>query len=355
MSPENQPARGPVREPRAPFAIGSKRAALWTLALTALLWSSSGILVKSVQWHPMAVASARGLISGITIWILSAEGFRPGRLTRLHVVSGACLCLLSVCFIAAMKLTTAANTVILQFTAPVWVALLAPLVLKERTRPRDWAFISVIFGGIFLFFLDRLSPGGMLGNLLACVSGVFFAGLALSMRLVRDDSPVQGMILGNFMCFLAGLWFWRPPYPDATGALMLLLLGVFQLGISYWLYTLALPRAGALELVMITMLEPILSPLWVFLVMGERPGPWALAGGAVVLGSVFGWSVLKAREEEDPEALEACTAETAAPASGKAGSAAGEAAASAMTDAGSATAEADAAALADAAGDIAED
>jgi drug/metabolite transporter (DMT)-like permease len=245
----------------------------------------------------MAVASARGLVSGITIWILSSEGFRPGRLGRHHVLSGICLCMLSVCFISAMKLTTAANTVVLQFTAPVWVAIFAPLILKERTGARDWAFISLIFGGIFLFFLDELSPGRMLGNVLAVVSGIFFAALALSLRLVRDDSPVQGMILGNFLCFLAGLWFWRAPFPDAKGVLMLVLLGVFQLGISYWLYTLALPRAGALELVMITMLEPVLSPLWVFLAMGERPGPWALAGGLAVLGSVFAWSVLKAREE----------------------------------------------------------
>ncbi|MDR1035081.1 MAG: DMT family transporter [Deltaproteobacteria bacterium] len=291
-------SRVPELRARVPFRITTKRAALWTLALTALLWSSSGILVKSVHWNPMAVASARGLVSGLTIWVLSAEGFRPRRLTRYHVLSGMCLCMLSVCFISAMTLTTAANTVILQFTAPVWVALFAPLVLKERTRGRDWAFISVIFGGIFLFFMDELSPGRMLGNLLAIVSGVFFAALALSLRLVKDDSPVQGMILGNFLCFLAGLWFWRAPFPDGKGILMLVLLGVFQLGISYWLYTLALPKAGALELVMITMLEPVLSPLWVFLLMGERPGPWALAGGLVVLGSVFSWSVLKAREEE---------------------------------------------------------
>jgi drug/metabolite transporter (DMT)-like permease len=219
--------------------------------------------------------------------------------------------MLSVCFVAAMKLTTAANTVVLQFTAPVWVAIFAPLFLKERTRARDWIFISVIFGGIFLFFLDRLSPGGMLGNLLALVSGVFFAAQALCLRRVRGDSPVQAMILGNFLCFGAGLWFWRPPFPDAMGVLMLLLLGVFQLGVSYWLYTLALPRAGALELVMITMLEPILSPLWVFLFLGERPGSWALLGGIVVLGAVFSWGALKAREDDRGEGKRASGARPA--------------------------------------------
>jgi drug/metabolite transporter (DMT)-like permease len=246
----------------------------------------------------MAVASARGLIAGITVWLLSREGFRPRRLTAVHLMSATSLGLLSVCFVCAMKLTTAANTVILQFTAPVWVALIAPLALKERTRPGDWAFISVIFGGVFLFFLDRLSPGGMLGNVLALVSGVFFASQALCLRRIRGDSPVQAMILGHFLTFLAGLWFWRPPFPDALGVMMLLLLGVFQMGVSYWLYTLALARAGALELVMITMLEPVLSPLWVFLLLGERPGGWALIGGAVVLGSVFAWGAMKAAEED---------------------------------------------------------
>jgi drug/metabolite transporter (DMT)-like permease len=270
--------------------------------LTALLWSSSGILVKSVNWNPMAVASARGLVSGLTIWALTCGGFRPRAITRHHALAGLSLCMLSVCFISAMKLTTAANTVVLQFTAPVWVAIFAPLALKERTRARDWAFIAVIFGGILLFFLDELAPGRARGNVLALVSGVFFAMMAMSMRRVKDDSPEQAMIFGNLMCFAAGLWFWRPPWPDAKGVVMILLLGVFQLGISYWLYTRALPRAGALELVTITMLEPVLSPLWVFILLGERPGPWALCGGAVVLVSVFAWGVLKAREEEMAEA-----------------------------------------------------
>jgi drug/metabolite transporter (DMT)-like permease len=246
----------------------------------------------------MAVASARGLVAGITILALARRPFGLRGLTRVHWLAAFSLCLLSVCFVAAMKLTTAANTVILQFTAPVWVALLAPWILGERTRARDWAFIAAVFVGIFLFFLDRLAPGGMLGNALALVSGVFFASVALCLRRVRGDSPVRAMILGNFLTFLAGLWFWRPPFPDAAGCLMLLLLGVFQLGVSYWLYTLAVTRAGALELVVITMLEPVLSPLWVFLLMGERPGPWSLAGGAAVLGAVFAWSVLKAREGE---------------------------------------------------------
>jgi drug/metabolite transporter (DMT)-like permease len=275
----------------------TKKAALLLLTLTALLWSSSGILVKNIHWNPMAVASARGLIAAITLWALSRDGFRPKRLGGTHIVSAVSLCLLSVCFISAMKLTTAANTVILQFTAPVWVALFAPLVLGERTRLRDWAFIGLVLGGIVLFFLDEISPGAMLGNILALISGVFFATQALCLRRVKDISPVQAMILGNFMTFIVGLWFWGPPYPDLPGIVMLLLLGVFQMGVSYWLYTLALQRAGALELVMITMLEPVLSPLWVFIYMGERPGPWALVGGVLVLGSVFAWGVIKARED----------------------------------------------------------
>jgi drug/metabolite transporter (DMT)-like permease len=159
-----------------------------------------------------------------------------------------------------------------------------------------------------LFFLDKLSPGSALGNALAITSGLFFASQAICLRKIKDNNPAMAMILGNFMTFLLFVPFWGPPWPDLKGILCILALGLFQLGLSYYMYTLALQKASSLELVTVTMLEPVLNPIWVFLFLKERPGKFAFWGGLLVFGLVFAWGVIKAGEKEEAapgEGLEA--------------------------------------------------
>jgi drug/metabolite transporter (DMT)-like permease len=246
----------------------------------------------------MAIASTRGLIAGATIFALTPKtGFKE--YTRVHLMASLCYALLSVTFIFAMKLTTVANTLALQFTAPVWVAILAPFFLRERTRLYDWIFMALIFGGVFLFFQGGLSREGFWGNILALASGFFFGAQAMCLRSIKEMNPASAIVAGNIFTFLMGAWFFRPPWPDFNGVLMLLALGVFQMGISYFLYTIAVPYVTSLELVVITMAEPILSPLWAFLVIGERPSGHALLGGVIVLGGVLVWSMIKLRAAPD--------------------------------------------------------
>jgi drug/metabolite transporter (DMT)-like permease len=253
-----------------------------------------------VAWSPGAIASGRGLVAGLTIWVMLSGGFKPSRLTVKHWLSAASLAVLAICFVTAMKMTAAANVIVLQYTAPLWVGLLAPLLLGERTTRLDWALMGVIFFGVALFFVDGLAKGNMAGNLVALASGLFFGCQAMSLRMIKDSSPAQALILGNFLTFLAGLPFWGPPWPSASGWLIVALLGVFQMGLPYFLYTLVVPKLSALELLVVPMLEPILSPLWAYVFLGERPGPWAWAGGLIVIGSVTWWSVLKARSVDPP-------------------------------------------------------
>jgi drug/metabolite transporter (DMT)-like permease len=122
----------------------------------------------------------------------------------------------------------------------------------------------------------------------------------MCLRRIRDKNPASAMILGNILTFLVFLPFWGPPWPDFIGILCILALGFFQLGLSYYLYTLSLPKVSSLELVTVTMLEPILSPLWVFFFIGERPGQYAFLGGLIVIGMVFAWGVVKTREDRLP-------------------------------------------------------
>jgi drug/metabolite transporter (DMT)-like permease len=203
-------------------------------------------------------------------------------------------------FVTATRLTTAANAILLQYSAPIYVASLGAWFLGERTRGFEWAGLGVVLGGIVLFFFDRLSAGNLWGNGCAILSGVCFAGLILFMRKQKDESPVESVILGNLLTGLAGLPFMFGSVPDAATCLGILLMGVFQLGLSYILYSEAVKHVTALEAILITAIEAVLNPVWVFLVLGERPGPWALLGGGVVLASVTGCCVMAARKRSLP-------------------------------------------------------
>ena len=275
----------------------SKPAALLMLALVAVLWSTSGFLVKLIDCPPMALASARGLVAAVTMSLLLPGGFKPRALTLDHWMAGACLCVLSICFVSAMKLTAAANVIVLQYTAPIWVAFIAPFFLRERTSGRDWLMMIFIFGGVVLFFLDSLSPEGLWGNVLGLVSGFFFGLQAMLIRRVKDAGPANAMILGNLMTFLAGLPQLGASWPSWAGWAGILALGVFQLGLPYYLFTLCVPKVSSLELVLVTMIEPVVCPIWVYLIIGERPGRYAALGAVTVLLAVTVWSAMRALDE----------------------------------------------------------
>ncbi|MDR2456406.1 MAG: DMT family transporter [Deltaproteobacteria bacterium] len=275
----------------------SKPAALLLLALIAVMWSSSGVLVKMVDCPPMALASARALVAAITMSFLLPGGFKPRELGKVHWMAGFCLAALSIFFVAGMKLTAAANLIVLQYTAPIWVAIIAPFMLRERTSGRDWLVMAVIFGGIVLFFLDGLSARGVWGNIFGILSGFFFGLQAMLLRRLRDANPANAMILGNILCFLVGAPFLLFSWPSFYGWLGILALGVFQLGLPYYLLTLCVNKVSSLEMVLVTMVEPILCPIWVYLFLGEAPGRYAFLGGVVVITSVTLWSVLKALDE----------------------------------------------------------
>ena len=273
----------------------SRGKCLFFLAATAVLWSTAGVIVKSVNWNPLAIASYRSLWAGLTlVFLLRFRGIF-GRPSRAQWYGALFLALLSYCFVGATKMTTAANAILLQYTAPVWVALLAPLVLKEKTSRRDWYFIGLTFGGLALFLLDSLTLQGLKGMALATLSGVCFAGLALSMRRCQGAPPMKILIYGNLFAFVGGLCFWGPPWPSTGDLVLVAIAGIFQFGLSYYLFSLASQGVSSLEMVLVTAIEPILNPIWVFLALGERPGGWSLAGGGVVLATVTVWSVLKNR------------------------------------------------------------
>jgi drug/metabolite transporter (DMT)-like permease len=255
------------------------------LVLAALCWSLGGLLIKAVAWPALAVAGGRGLIAGL--FLIATNRRLRFHFSRIQLLGAIGYAACTVTFCVATKLTTAANAILLQYTAPVWIALFGAWFLGERATRADWLTIAVVLGGMALFFADSLELASVVGNSLAVLSGISFAGMTIALRKQKDGSPVESIILGNLLAFAIGLpWILRAPALTATGWMSLAILGVVQLGISYWLYARAIKQVTALEAVLIPVIEPILNPIWVLIAMHERPSPFAIAGGTVVLSAV---------------------------------------------------------------------
>lgn len=266
--------------------------AMLFLVLTALLWSLGGILIKIVNLGALAIAGARSAISALIIFLY----LRKPKFTWSLAQTGAALSYAGtvILFVLANKMTTAANAILLQYTAPVYVALLGAWLLKEKVKLRDWIAILLTIGGMVLFFTDSLDAGGFAGNVCGLLSGVCFALFAVFMRMQKDGSPLESVLLGNILAALIGLPFLAGSTPGAKDWAGLVLLGAVQLAIPYILYSKAVRHLTALEVTLITVLEPVLNPVWVFLTVGEVPGTMALAGGAVVLTVVTLWCSIPA-------------------------------------------------------------
>ncbi len=271
----------------------SRISALLALVACALLWSTGGLLIKSIDMHPLSIAGGRSLVAALLF--LSVHGRPRMSLSPRFLGASASFAGTMLCFVGATKLTTAANAILLQYCAPAFVCLFGWLFFRDRILLRDLFVIALIFAGLSLFFSDALSgdlAGGQLaGNLLAILAGVCFGLQAVLMRSLRDASPESALVAGNLLCFVASIPFLFRETPSLRDLLLLLALGLFQVGLSYLLYAYALRHVTALELILIPIIEPLLNPVWVLLLRGEAPGASALAGGAVVLGSVTLWGI----------------------------------------------------------------
>ncbi|HET7785327.1 MAG TPA: EamA family transporter [Myxococcales bacterium] len=263
------------------------RAALLAVAGAAILWSSGGLFIKLAPMPALAVACGRSLIAGLFYLALLRPDLRKARWATAAAYA-ACI----VTFVSATKLTTAANAIFLQYTGPAYVLVLSPFLLDEPFRPIDAICVALSLAGMSLFFVGKVEAGQALGNALGIVSGVFFA---LTVVLLRRDArsgsgdALPATALGNLLAAAATLPFALRALPamlTPAGAGVLLYLGIVQLGLAYWLFIKGVRRVPAAEASLICMLEPVLNPVWVLIGFGERPGAWAVAGGAIVVGAV---------------------------------------------------------------------
>lgn len=278
--------------------------AIIALIIAAVLWSTGGMLIKLIDWNPVAIAGTRSGISAILMFfyiLLFRKDIKPRRILskgKYKWLGAAIYALTVIGFVVANKLTAAANVIFLQYTAPIWVALLSGWLLKERVTKFDWSIIMIVIAGMGLFFVGDIQKGHMLGNFLSVLTGLFLAGVVLMLKMQKNSTAIEMTFLGNLLTFVVSLPFIIGPIPDLQSIIGLILLGIFQLGIAYILFSEAVLHVTALEAILIPVIEPLLSPIWVFLMIGEQPSFFAIIGGLIVLAAVVFRSVVTGRRKQ---------------------------------------------------------
>lgn len=263
----------------------SHKKAIAITCFVALMWSLAGFNIKMIEWSPYAIAAGRSLVAVILLApMVLRKGFQ--KIDR-YVIGGAiCYAAFNYCFITSTALTSSAIAIMMQYTAPIYVALLSWLFLRERVGWADIISVGFVFLGMIFFFLDSNSGGSLKGNIVSIFNGITFAGISIFLRLQKDGNPALSMYLGNVISAVAGLpIMWNAGMPDTISLLFLLLAGLL-VAVSYTLYAKASTGLSALETVLIPIIDPVMNPVWVFLFLDERPGALTIVGAAVILVSV---------------------------------------------------------------------
>ncbi|OFW14916.1 MAG: hypothetical protein A3H29_14790 [Acidobacteria bacterium RIFCSPLOWO2_02_FULL_67_21] len=266
----------------------SSHAALCAVG-AAILFSTGGAAIKTASLTGLQVASVRSGVAAIVLllWVRGRVEW-SWRVAGVGVVYAATLVL----FVASTKLTTAANAIFLQSTAPLYIAVLAPALLGERFRPRDLVLLGAAVLGLAMCFAGSTAPTATApnpgaGNLLGVACSMTWALTLLGLRgMARRGAheAISCVVAGNvFACAAGATALWPLPTASAADWLMLGYLGAFQIAGAYILLTRAAAHLPALKLSLLLLIEPVLNPIWTWVARGEEPGIWTLAGGAVIV------------------------------------------------------------------------
>lgn len=271
----------------------SRNRAIFEMLLCAALWSIAGIFIKLIPWNSIVIAGIRSLIAGAVMLVYMRYKRIGFKADRRSMLGGLALCCTLTCFVAANKLTTAANSIVLQFTAPMFIVVFSVLFLKKKFSRSDIFAVVLTMLGISLFFFDQLTPGHLLGNCVAIVAGMAFAGYYMSLEGASESERMSAILMAHGLTFCVSIPFiaLEPPELGAAPVICIFILGVVQLGIPYVLLGRASGSCPPLACSLLGAVEPLLNPVWVFIFDGEAPGMWALIGGVVVVVTITVWCV----------------------------------------------------------------
>lgn len=264
--------------------ISPRQKAIAEAIIASILWSTGGLLIKLVDWNPVAISGARSFFASLALLLyIKKPKFTKSKTQTIGTIAYA-ISLIS--FVVATKWTTSANAILLQFTSPIFVAIIGATVLKEKVYWFDITSIIVVFLGMGLFFIDGMGGGSTAGNLVAILAGFTVAISTLSFKLEKDGSAIEITLFGNILVFLISIPFMLQSMPDLRSIIILVIMGVFQLGVPYIFYVNSMKELSALEAILITVIEPLLNPVWAFIFIKENPGIYAVIGGIIVICAI---------------------------------------------------------------------
>ena len=271
--------------------------AMLKMLLCACLWSIAGIIIKMVDMNSFAIAGFRSLFAAAAVGVFMAVTKNRIVISKKTVIGAVFLCATFMAFVTANKLTTAANAIVLQFTAPIFVMIIEALAAHKKPKVFDALTVLVTLGGISLFFLDSLGSGRSIGDIIAVFAGLFLGLFFFIVGESQGDEKISGILFGQLLTAVIGIpfVFFTENTVNAQGILWIAVLGVFQLGIPYILLSEASKYCSPLACSLISVAEPLLNPVWVAVFYGEIPGIAALAGGVIVIAAVTLWCIFKDR------------------------------------------------------------
>jgi drug/metabolite transporter (DMT)-like permease len=262
------------------------------IAVCAFLWSTSGLFIKIINWHPMIIAGMRSAIAALLMIAIGRMGRRRhwGRTPRPVLLgAGVSYALTMILFVIANKKTSSANAILLQYSAPIWAALFGWILAGERPKKNHWIALGAVIAGLLLFFREGLAGGALLGDSLAVLSGITFGLYSVLMRMQKEGNPADAAILSHGITAVVCVpfLFIAAPVPSAPDILAILFMGVIQLGAASLLFAYGIRRVGAIQAMLIAVVEPVMNPLWVLIVTGEKPGISTILGGGIIMGAVI--------------------------------------------------------------------
>lgn len=278
--------------------LSTKTKGILCVFFAAFLYSFGGLCVKLIPWSGLSINSARNIISLIVLGVYLFFTRHRLRFHRYILVGALCVFGSNVLFTVSTKLTTAANAIVLQFTAPIFVLILSMIFWKRKPKFLDVATCFLVLSGVLCFFLDSLELGGLMGNILALFSGLAYAGVFL-LNDMPDSDPISSVFWGDLISVIIGLPFLlQETVFTPTAIFSVTFMGAFQVAVAYILMCIGLRTTPAVTASLISGIEPIMNPILVALFYGEAVGPMALLGSVIVIGSVIGYNILKSRKQE---------------------------------------------------------
>ena len=277
--------------------IKNKKIAPLFLFGSALLWSLSGIFTKSVAWNGVCLATLRGVIALIVSGLL-LRGHKI-QLNRNKILAAICYFVQGVLFMCANKYTTAANATVLQNTSPLYILLFNAILAHRKPSKGECITCACLFAGVILAFVGNLGGGGILGNVFALVSALFYAGVFFFSK-EEGANPLESLFLGN-ACYLLLLPVMLTDSTVLSTSLPdwgFLILFAALTGIDAWLcFAVGIKHTSALQANFITMSEPVMAPVWTFLFLREMISPMSVAGCVIVIATLLIYNISASKKE----------------------------------------------------------